>query len=71
MKPPNKPLHESCKVFNDCPYEKAGYRKNCGDCPLNPTAARVFTPAFVRRLILQSVLSFFIGALALCLLKLL
>lgn len=65
MKQPEYPLHEACEFLSYCASEEGGNRKNCGDCPLHPRAARVFTPTYILQLILTAVILFLCGAVIL------
>lgn len=63
MKKRKYPLHKACKYFGYCTSEEGENRKDCGNCPLHPRAARVFTPTFILQLILQILLCFLLGVL--------
>lgn len=62
-KPMKKPLHEAREDFSYCTREERENCKNCGDCPLNPRPANIFASSSFLRMLLQSGLSFLIGAL--------
>ena len=63
MKKRGYPLHEACQFFGYCTSKEGKNRKDCGDCPLHPRAARIFTMPFVLKLLVHGLIGFLLGAL--------